>query len=43
MQAGFAMLEAGTTRAKNIKNILLKVLFSSSFPCSCASVGLATS
>jgi hypothetical protein len=26
MQAGFAMLEAGTTRAKNIKNILLKVL-----------------
>lgn len=26
MQAGFAMVEAGTTRAKNIKNILLKNL-----------------
>ena len=29
MQAGFALLEAGSVRAKNTKNILVKVIFTS--------------
>lgn len=38
MQCGFAMLEAGATRAKNTKNILMKVrlvLLSEDVPASC--------
>ena len=33
MQAGFATLSAGSIRAKNVKNILLKNLLDARLPC----------